>query len=313
MIIIEPNLQTKLFGLNEIFDELSNLFIKNKLPSKILLSGPKGSGKSTLAYHFINYIFSKNEQYPYNYNEKTIYNDNKSFILVNNKTHPNFFLVDLHKEKKNIEISQTREMINYINKSSFNQLPKIILIDNAENLNKNSLNSLLKIVEEPNYNVVFIFIHNNNKKLPDTLKSRCLLYKVHLSFKKTLEITNHLLNKNLLDLLHKDFINHYLTPGDFVNLINFAKENNIDLTQYDLNNFLLHLINEKIYIKNYYVKSYIYFLIELYFLKKFNNSINKNKILDLYTKFIYKINNTFTYNLDHEALFLEFKSKMLHE
>ena len=129
MIIIEPNLQTKLFGLNEIFDELSNLFIKNKLPSKILLSGPKGSGKSTLAYHFINYIFSKNEQYPYNYNEKTIYNDNKSFILVNNKTHPNFFLVDLHKEKKNIEISQTREMINYINKSSLNQLPKIILID----------------------------------------------------------------------------------------------------------------------------------------------------------------------------------------
>ena len=68
-----------------------------------------------------------------------------------------------------------------------------------------------------------------------------MLYKVHLPFKKTLEITNHLLNENLLDLLHKDFINHYLTPGDFVNLINFAKENNIDLTQYDLNNFLLFI------------------------------------------------------------------------
>ena len=80
-------------------------------------------------------------------------------------------------------------MINYINKSSLNQLPRIILIDNAEYLNKNSLNSLLKIVEEPNYNVSFIFIHNSNKKLPDTLKSRCLLYKINLSFKKTVFVS----------------------------------------------------------------------------------------------------------------------------
>ncbi len=311
-MLIDPNLQTKLIGLNEIFDELSNLFINNKLPSKILLSGPKGSGKSTLAYHFANFIFSKNEKYSYNYNEKTINNENKSFILINNKTHPNFFLVDLQKEKKSIEISQTREMINYINKSSLNQLPRIILIDNAEYLNKNSLNSLLKIVEEPNYNVSFIFIHNSNKKLPDTLKSRCLLYKINLSFKKTLDITNQLLNENLSDLLHEDFISYYFTPGDFINFINFSKENNIDLSQYNLNDFLVYLINEKLYLKNSFVKSYIFILIELYFLKIFSND-NNNKILDLYTKFIYKINNTFKYNLDHEALFLEFKSKVLNE
>ena len=49
-MIIEPNLQTKLCGLDEIFDELSTLYINNKLPNKILLSGPKGSGKATLAY-----------------------------------------------------------------------------------------------------------------------------------------------------------------------------------------------------------------------------------------------------------------------
>ena len=311
-MLIDPNLQTKLIGLNEIFDELSNLFINNKLPSKILLSGPKGSGKSTLAYHFANFIFSKNEKYSYNYNEKTINNENKSFILINNKTHPNFFLVDLQKEKKSIEISQTREMINYINKSSLNQLPRIILIDNAEYLNKNSLNSLLKIVEEPNYNVSFIFIHNSNKKIPDTLKSRCLLYKINLSFKKTLDITKQLLNENLSDLLHEDFISYYFTPGDFINFINFSKENNIDLSQYNLNDFLVYLINEKLYLKNSFVKSYIFVLIELYFLKIFSND-NNNKILDLYTKFIYKINNTFKYNLDHEALFLEFKSKVLNE
>ena len=52
-------------------------------------------------------------------------------------------------------------MIDYSNKSSFNNLPRIIIIDNVENLNTNSNNALLKIVEEPNENIFFLLIHNN--------------------------------------------------------------------------------------------------------------------------------------------------------
>ena len=73
------------------------------------------------------------------------------------------------------------------------------------------------------------------------------------------------------------------------------------------------MINEKYYVKNTFVKSYIFILIELYFLKIFNQEINKNKILNFYTKFIHKINDTLKYNLDQETLFLEFKSKILNE
>ena len=309
----KPNLQTKLFGLSSIFDEIINLYTINKLPNKILFTGPKGSGKSTLAYHLTNYIFSINEKNQYDFEKKMIRDENKSFILMNNKTHPNFFLVNLLNDKKNIEISQTREMINYINKSSFNELPRIIIIDNVEKLNKNSLNSLLKIIEEPNYNVFFILIHNSNKKIAETLKSRCLLFKINLSFDQTITIANKLLNDNILNLLHPELVNYYFTPGDYVNLINFSKNNNIDLSKFKLNNFLSFLINEKFYIKNDFVKSYIFVLIELYFLKIFNQAINKNKILNLYTKFIHKINDTLKYNLDQETLFSEFKSKVLNE
>ena len=53
---IEPILQSQLYGFEREFNDLVNLFNSNKLPNKILLSGPKGSGKCTFAYHLMNYI-----------------------------------------------------------------------------------------------------------------------------------------------------------------------------------------------------------------------------------------------------------------
>ena len=308
-----PNLQRKIFGLNKNLNEIINLFNANKMPNKILLSGPKGVGKSTMAYHIINYIFSKNETYPYDLQSNEINILNKSFKLMTNRFHPNFYLIDLHDDKKNIEISQIRKMIEYTNKSSFNNSPKLILIDNIENLNKNSVNALLKLIEEPNYNVFFILIHNCNKKILDTLKSRCLTFKINLSFEQSINTSNQILNDNIFNLLHKDLINYYNTPGDFINLINFSKENNIKLKEYNLKNFLSYLNNEKLYRDNSFVKLHIYDYIELYFLKIFNQTINKNKIIHFYVKFIKKINDTNTFNLDYESLFMEFKSKVLNE
>ena len=58
---LSPSTQINLFGLNNFFLELTNLFDQKKFPNKILLSGEKGSGKCTLAYHIINYILSKDE------------------------------------------------------------------------------------------------------------------------------------------------------------------------------------------------------------------------------------------------------------
>ena len=136
-----PSLQRKIFGLNSYFDEIIRLFELNKLPNKILLSGPKGSGKSTLAYHLINYIFSKDEVDKYNINKNEIIPENRSFKLISSNSHTNFYLIDLIDDKKNIEISQIRKMIEYSNLSSFNNQPKFILINNVENLNPNSLNA----------------------------------------------------------------------------------------------------------------------------------------------------------------------------
>ena len=68
----QPIKQTELFELEENFNEISNLFNSEIHTNKILLSGPKGSGKATLAYHLINYSFSLNEEYSYDFNLKKI-------------------------------------------------------------------------------------------------------------------------------------------------------------------------------------------------------------------------------------------------
>ena len=308
----KPIDQTKLYGLSHIFNEIVDLFTSKKLPNKILLSGSKGCGKATLAYHFINYVFSINKENSYNIKLNEINTENTSFKLIKNGSHPNFHLIDLMEDKKNIEISQIRNMINYANKSSFNNEPRFVLIDNVEHLNTNSSNSLLKIIEEPNENLFFILIHNDLKKIIKTLKSRCLLFKINLTFDQSIHAANSLLNENIYELLNKDLINFYFKPGDFIGLINFARENKIKLHEYTLKTFLLLLINESHYKKNYFIKSNIFTLIELYFLRILYESQQKNKIFSFYNKFINKINYTNKFNLDYESLFMEFKSKVLN-
>ena len=154
--------QLNLFGHYETFNILKNLQINKKLPNKLILSGEKGIGKCTLAYHLINYILSTNENFSYDDKNYKINCENKSFKLIQNKSSPNFHLLDIEENKKNIDINQVRTLISNLNKSSFNTFPRFILIDNVNLLNLNSVNALLKVIEEPNDNDYFLLINNKN-------------------------------------------------------------------------------------------------------------------------------------------------------
>ena len=309
---INPSAYTKLYGMNTYFKEIINLYDLKKMPNKIILSGKSGLGKSTLAYHIVNYILSKDEEYKYDLNKMIINLDNRSYKLLQNKSHPNFYLIDLIEEKKSIDIGQIREMITYTNKSSFNNLPRFILIDNIENLNKNSINALLKIVEEPNENIFFILIHNNEKKILPTLKSRCLTFKINFTFDQSLAVSNLLYGKDILKIINYDLISYYNTPGEFTKLINFSEEKNINLIDSPLKVLLHILIDNGYYKKNPFVKKLLINFIELFFLKEYKISRTKKSLFNFYHNFITKIHNTEKFNLDEESLFLEFKSRLLN-
>jgi len=193
----------RLFGYNEIFLELKKLYDKQLLPNKIIFSGMKGIGKATFAYHLTNYIFSQNEDNKYDYINNVILKNNYSFNQVKKNTHPNFFLISNDADKANIQISKIREMINFTNKSSFNDECKIIFIDNIEYLNINSINALLKIIEEPNNKIYFFLIHDNKKNILDTLRSRCIKFNFFLTNKYKIEIINKLLNNDFSIIIFK--------------------------------------------------------------------------------------------------------------
>ena len=306
---LEPSSQLNLFSHKEEFQKLINLYKNNNLPNKILFSGEKGIGKCTLAYHLINYILSSNEDFIYDLDNLKIIPDNKSFKLVQNKSNPNFILVDIQEEKKNIDISQIRNLILTLNKSSFNTKPRFVLIDNIELLNINAVNALLKILEEPNDNINFILINNNKRILP-TLKSRCLNFKIRLTSKQSIEIANKILNNNYNEFLNEDLVNDYSTPGEILNLIDFANKNDIDLIETNLKDFIKKIIMEKLYKKNNSIKNLIYSLMEFYFRK--NVSVTNIKLINSYNYFLKKIENTKTFNLDEETLFMEFEDSILN-
>ena len=303
---LRANNQIKLYGFEKTFKELVKLYHVSKFPNKILFTGIKGIGKCTLAYHLINYILSENEEKKYDLSNFEINTSNRSYLLTQNGSNPNLNLIDILPEKKNIDIQQIRNLIKLMNKSSFNNKPRFILIDNIEFLNTNSINSLLKFLEEPNNGVYFILINSNKKILP-TLKSRCLNFKFFLSNNISLEIANKLTNIDISNQINNELLNYYISPGNIYKLFKFSEIYKLDLKNLSLKELLKKIIKENIYKKNDIPKSLFYELIEFFLMKKPSLIYS-----DLTNYYLNRINEIKKYNLDEESFFIEFENKLLN-
>lgn len=305
---LNPFNQTKLYGLDIFFDELKTLSDNGRLPTKILFTGYKGCGKCTLALHLINYILSKNEEFKYNILNNQIDENNKSYKLILNSSSPNFYYINLKKDKKTIDVNQIRELINFCNKSSFNNLPRFILIDNSEFLNLNSSNALLKILEEPNEGIFFILINNSKNILP-TIKSRCLNYRINLSNDQTLNIVNNLINDDIFKFVDKDLLNYYFSAGDILNIYNFSIDYKLDFSEMNISNLIQIIIKDKIYKKDTQLKELIWNFIEIFFSKKGYSLNNYKNYLD----HINLVENTKKFNLDIDSVFVKLQTNYTNE
>ena len=154
----DPFYSLTLFGHSRYLNELNTLYINKKLPKVTMLSGNKGSGKFTLIFHFLNYIFDKD-----NYNSKFLQINPSSNFYKNilNNTFQNFVYIG---GKQKVGINDIRDLKEKVSMSTINSFPRFIILDDVELLNINSSNALLKITEEPSENNFFILINNLKKK-----------------------------------------------------------------------------------------------------------------------------------------------------
>ena len=282
----------KIIGFEKIKEIFINLNKNNLIPTKLIFSGNEGIGKFLLAKDLANNIYCD------------------QIKKTDSHLNPNILIIEKDRDKQVIEISKIREMIKYINHSSFNNDKRVVLIRDIETLNVNSSNALLKSLEEPNLGVYFILTYNNEKYLFDTIKSRCVEFKLRINFNNIKEIVNNNFNYNIYNNLSDDFKIPYLTPSFLLNLIKFFNNNNYNL-DIDAEEFLKIILKEKLFLSDIFIKKYFILFIQLFFYKKLKNNINYYYEMKKY--FLKKLHNLDKYNLDLETFCIEFEDRLLNE
>ena len=303
-----PKKTLKLFGLDNEFDFLKNLLLKEKLPKVLLLSGKKGSGKYTLVNHLMLFFFDKKN---YDLNSRQIIDKNFIYFQFLENTFPNFIYLN-GLDYKNAKIENIRELKNQLLKSSLSDKKRFIILDDVESFNNNSLNALLKIIEEPSEKNYFILINNNSKPILETIKSRCLEVKIILSNTDKEKIKTSLLDYfDQISILHNNSLD--ISPGNFLKFNYIIKQQDIRLEEgYIVNlSIILNLFKKE---KDSHYRDLLLFLTEYYF-----NSIKSKKMADYHdliekrSYIIKNINDFFLYNMNQKTLINCIESKLLNE
>ena len=300
-----PKNSLQLFGLEQHFNFLSLLFLKDKLPKVFMISGLKGTGKSTLINHFLFSIFDQQ-----NYNKANYSLSDSSYL--HKKFKDGVFQNILYlkgSDFKSLKVDDIRNLKSIILKSSMINKDRFIILDDIELFNVNSLNALLKVIEEPSKRNYFVLINNKTKPILDTIKSRSLEMKIILNENDRIKIIKKLIKYYNIEVVLDPELSK-LTPGNFLKF-NYA------FNEYDLsikNNFtdnLLQLLN--LYKKNRDILfiDIIFYLSDLYFKNLKDQNILKNdKIYELKSFVFDNLNKYFAFNLNQNSLINAIENKL---
>ena len=307
-IFFEAKNSLKLFSLKENFKFISDLYSNHNLPKVLMLTGNKGSGKSTLINHFLYSIFDID-----NYNKDTLtYSDNSSFLKkFQNNVFSNIIYVN-GADYKSVKIEDIRNLKKQILRSTISDIDRFIIFDDIELFNQNSLNALLKIIEEPTQKNYFFLINNKAKPLIETIKSRTLEIKIILKEKQRLEIINKLVSLHKIDVI-LDPKTSQLSPGNFVKYNHICRECDILPTNTFVENLslLLNLYKKK---KDILLLNLAFYLADQYIKNmKDKNLLKNDKIFEIKNYITDNLNNLILYNLNSNSLINALNDKLNHE
>lgn len=182
---IAPQRNTNLFGHAEAEDFLARSYASGKGHHAMLIEGPEGIGKATLAFRFANHVLSHPE--PSQAPLQLAMPDPNSMVsrqIVAGASHNLLHLtrpVDdkTGKVKSAITVDEVRRAGHFFSQTSGSGNWRIVIIDPADDLNRNAANAILKILEEPPKRALFLVLSHAPGKLLPTIRSRCLPLRLH--------------------------------------------------------------------------------------------------------------------------------------
>ncbi len=153
-----------LIGHNQQREFLKQALWNDRLGQAFIFSGEERLGKKKVAFEFVKMLFCENK-------EKAPCQKCQGCILVEKVAHPDFIFVS--PQKREIQIDQVRELQKSLSLKPVLSEKKVVIINDAHCLNKQSQNCILKTLEEPSNQAIFILISSLSDSLLGTIKSRC--------------------------------------------------------------------------------------------------------------------------------------------
>jgi DNA polymerase-3 subunit delta' len=174
-----------------------------RMPHGLIFSGPKGIGKATLAYRLAKYLLHHGTPDP---NQDSLFGDDapaaeyldidpasQAAHLVTSGGHPDLMSVERAYDatkntyKAGVEVAEIRKVTPFLRMTASYGGWRIVIIDDADSMNRSSQNALLKILEEPPANTLLILVTHRLGSLIPTIRSRTQLVNLQPLGTETLE------------------------------------------------------------------------------------------------------------------------------
>jgi len=176
-----PQMLEEIVGQEHIKKALTNAITLDKISHAYLFTGPRGTGKTSTAR-----IFAKSLNCQKGPTENPC-GECENCINITNSIPIDVIEIDAASNRK---VEDAQNILGKVLNAPVNSKYKIYIIDEVHMLSTTAFNALLKTLEEPPKNVIFILATTEVHKVLDTIKSRCQRF----DFKRitTEDIVNHL-------------------------------------------------------------------------------------------------------------------------
>lgn len=147
-----------------------------------LMTGPRGIGKATLAWRFARFLLAGQDQgglFGGGPENLDVSSDAPGRNLIDARSHPDLFHLrralnhDTGRIRAEIAVDDVRGLGEFMHMTPAMGKWRVAIVDSADEMNRNSANAVLKILEEPPPNAVLLIVSHAPGRLLPTIRSRC--------------------------------------------------------------------------------------------------------------------------------------------